>query len=370
MPKSRLNLMLMDETISRARRPIRLVTEARWETNRYLTELLAELAQLDVELRGFSLASFLAQFDVVHFHSHQFAWLQRRGLASLTRLIKLLLILTILSVRRKAVFWTVHDTEPYADEMGPLKRAVFAFVHRWFLARCDGFLFHSESARARLAAAGVNLAAKRFVIAEHPLFNHPLPSEAFDAEAARRALGLGSEKVLLLFGDFRANKRPHWFLETFAGFPEFGKVTVLVAGRQHSPLPGCALTDTRVRIYDRFIAESEVAMFFTAADWVVLPYREITTSGAMHSAAAFSKPCLTSDLPYFREKLTDAGTRFEYGNAESLRAALTEALALSSDAAAEVGRGFRARCRENTWKKLAQAQVALYQLGPVPVIDK
>ena len=55
----------------------------------------------------------------------------------------------------------------------------------------------------------------------------------------------------------------------------------------------------------QFISTEELVALYRAADIVVYPYRAITTSGALATGLALGKTIVASDLPVFRELLTD-----------------------------------------------------------------
>ena len=61
----------------------------------------------------------------------------------------------------------------------------------------------------------------------------------------------------------------------------------------------------RVKLHFRFISTEELVALYRAADVVVYPYRAITTSGALATGLALGKAIVASDLPVFRELLTD-----------------------------------------------------------------
>jgi glycosyltransferase involved in cell wall biosynthesis len=61
----------------------------------------------------------------------------------------------------------------------------------------------------------------------------------------------------------------------------------------------------RVTMEFRFVSTEELVALYRAADVVVYPYRAITTSGALATGLALGKTIAASDLPVFRELLTD-----------------------------------------------------------------
>ena len=58
-------------------------------------------------------------------------------------------------------------------------------------------------------------------------------------------------------------------------------------------------------LHDRFIKEDEVALFFSAADLVVQPYRSATQSGVTQIAYHFEKPMLVTDVGGLSEIVID-----------------------------------------------------------------
>jgi glycosyltransferase involved in cell wall biosynthesis len=61
----------------------------------------------------------------------------------------------------------------------------------------------------------------------------------------------------------------------------------------------------RVKLHFRFISTEELVALYRAASVVVYPYRAITTSGALATGLALGKAIVASDLPVFRELLTN-----------------------------------------------------------------
>jgi len=64
----------------------------------------------------------------------------------------------------------------------------------------------------------------------------------------------------------------------------------------------------KVNIIDRYISEDEMRDFFSAADLIVLPYRQAVTSGVIATAYGFGKPVLATDVGGFHEIVKDGFT--------------------------------------------------------------
>lgn len=78
-----------------------------------------------------------------------------------------------------------------------------------------------------------------------------------------------------------------------------------------------------------YVPNDEVAPYFKACDLVVLPYKRIYQSGVLLLAMSYGRAVVASDLPAFKEIITDkkTGFLFENGNSEHL----TETILALSD---------------------------------------
>ena len=54
--------------------------------------------------------------------------------------------------------------------------------------------------------------------------------------------------------------------------------------------------ENEIILYDRFIKDEEVSLFFSVADLVVQPYKSATQSGVTQIAFHFEKPMLVTDV--------------------------------------------------------------------------
>jgi D-inositol-3-phosphate glycosyltransferase len=59
-----------------------------------------------------------------------------------------------------------------------------------------------------------------------------------------------------------------------------------------------------VLLFDRFIKDDEVSLFFSVADLIVQPYRTATQSGVTQIAFHFEKPMLVTDVGGLSEIVT------------------------------------------------------------------
>lgn len=120
------------------------------------------------------------------------------------------------------------------------------------------------------------------------------------------------------------------FVESLEGIDE--SFTVWIIGSvDESAIESLTKLQTRRNVYKeaKYIPSEDLGMYFEYADITVLPYRQGTTSGALHLALAFETAVVTSDLPCFTEVIDDGvqGLIMEEYSAEELQSKLRVLLA-------------------------------------------
>jgi len=119
----------------------------------------------------------------------------------------------------------------------------------------------------------------------------------------------------------------------------------------------------RVKLHFRFISTEELVALYRAADVVVYPYRAITTSGALATGLALGKAIVASDLPVFRELLTDRESALLVDPLDV--AALGEALlAVTQDAALRERLAGKVRAMQfgdQSWLSIAKKTMETYE---------
>ena len=179
---------------------------------------------------------------------------------------------------------------------------------RYFLRGCDRFITLSEAVAGDLKQLRPDA---RVLTLPHPLYSHF--GEKLPREEAEARLGLQKgRKNLLFFGLIREYKGLDILLEAFRDLPE--DYQLIVAGEPYGSfdryqeiidgLPG----KDRVRLFLRYIKDSEVKQYFSAADVTVLPYRSATQSGISSVSYHFEVPMIVTDVGGLKDTIGDRGT--------------------------------------------------------------
>jgi beta-1,4-mannosyltransferase len=180
---------------------------------------------------------------------------------------------------------------------------------RRFIPRVDGAI--------SLSAAGLELAMERYpalreiptTIIPHGHYRAEYPPNPGDA---RKTLGIPEQaKVFMFFGAVRSYKNVSALVRAFR------KVTIPNALLYVSGVPSTlaiaeeimreAALDSRVRVKFEYIRVREVSTYLSAADLVVLPYREVLNSGSALLALSCNRPILVPDLGAMSELQADYG---------------------------------------------------------------
>jgi len=153
----------------------------------------------------------------------------------------------------------------------------------------------------------------------HPIYGHF--GEKLPREEAEKLLGLEpGKKNLLFFGLIRSYKGLDILLNAFGKLDN--SYQLIVAGEPYGSFDKYqAIIDSspakdRIKLFTRYIKDSEVKDYFSAADLAVLPYRSATQSGISAIAYHFEVPMVVTDVGGLRQSIGDCGTGLVAGKAD------------------------------------------------------
>jgi glycosyltransferase involved in cell wall biosynthesis len=266
---------------------------------------------------GCLLVNFVARRpDVVHI---QFLPLLSRGLRIEAWWLWIIRLLGIKLV------YTVHNVLPQDGTGG-----VAAYRRVYRLA--DRFICHDPVAAHRMLREFNVPSARVSTIPHGPLFENEC---AADGTMARKRLGFAvDECIVLCQGILRPYKGVSFLLRAWRVVCKQEKTTrlAIVGLGDAGMLQGVRDEvrdlgiEGRVLLDFRFVSVQEMADYYTSADVVVYPYREITTSGALLTGVVHAKAIVASRLPAFEEILRhgDNALLVRYGDVNALVAALLQ----------------------------------------------
>ena len=272
--------------------------------------------------------------------------------------------------------YTVHNLSQHEGEGGAVEVAAMQRL----LALADGVHVHAGymagEVRRQLARSGPVGPALPIAVIPHGHYLDAYPNN-ISRDDARRALRLSlavnhspltvatPSCALLFLGLLRPYKGLEELLPAFRSLPD-PDVALLIAGRPRpsdyaARLASQAASDPRVRWHPHFVPDAEVQLWMNAADAVVLPYRQITTSGAAMLAWSFGKPVIAPALPAFVEPMAAApflGLLYDPRAPDGLASALRQAADIDWSARRQ---SILTWVRQFDWPGIGQQMATFYQ---------
>ncbi len=274
-----------------------------------------------------------------------------------------------------AVVQTVHNARPHPGERSRFLGGVGGAGGVLLAREIDACVALSEATARALLAAEPALSPKLRIlppgIAAPAAPAQTAAGEAADRFAARHRLGLVPEAPIALFlGLIRPYKGLDLLLEAFVGVSrQLPQARLVVAGlprlsfRPYArQIERCGLGE-RVHTDLRYLPQTVMDDYLTAADLVVLPYREASQSAVLGAALARDRPVVATSTGALPEMLAETASEMliPAGDAAALAGAIGRLLG-DRPAAAELGRraGRAARLRYS-WPRSAAATLELYR---------
>jgi glycosyltransferase involved in cell wall biosynthesis len=201
----------------------------------------------------------------------------------------------------------------------------------WFLARRilwrgNAFIVMSEEDFALLRRALPWARIKGITHPPYDVFSRtPMPRDE-----ARTRLGIGNEPTLLFFGFVRRYKGLRYLFQALAAVRKEIPARLLVVGefwedeRPYREMVEKLGLQDAVQIHNTYVPNHELAVYFSAADVVVLPYLEATQSGVAQIALGFEKPTIATAVGGMADAIQDGETGLIVppGDAAALSAAI------------------------------------------------
>ncbi|MFH1155146.1 MAG: glycosyltransferase family 4 protein [Pseudomonadota bacterium] len=200
--------------------------------------------------------------------------------------------------------YTAHDPVPLE---GTTPHPFFS-AGRDLLMHADAILVHSRKGRLKLIQQGLN-PGKIHEIQMGPTLlaeTDPVPQDA-----ARRELGIpANSPTILFFGFIKPYKGLDLLLESMSAIQDaFPESRLVVAGKLMEPFS--QYNDILEKLPSRssiiwnldFIPTCRMSVYFSAADVVVAPYRQGSSSSVIDLAHYFNKPVVATDVGGLSEQV-------------------------------------------------------------------
>ena len=269
-------------------------------------------------------------------------------------LVKICSILRMFSSTK--IVFICHNVVPH--ETSPVDRMLSSIA---FLVP-HAFVVQSQEDRRNLLKM-----RKKAIVAAHPLpiFDF-FRSGEMTKEEARAEIGEGEGPLLLFFGLIRPYKGLRHLIEAMPSIGGRTGARLLVVGEFYEDSePYFELAEklgvsNRIGFVDRYIANEEVAAYFTAADLVMLPYISATQSAIAQVAVAFDRPMIATRVGGLPEVVSEEKTGFIVPPADPEGMADAVSRFFDEGWGERMAPNFEEEKRRFSWSSLADAIEGLY----------
>jgi glycosyltransferase involved in cell wall biosynthesis len=243
------------------------------------------------------------------------------------------------------------------------KRPGDKILTHYLTGSIDGAVVMSQTVLVDLRTFNSRIPAR---LSPHPLFDNY--GDAVSKKEASAALNLDpGNSYILFFGFIRAYKGLDLLIEAFSSEKLRNRgIKLIIAGefyeddKPYRDLIQKFNLGNDVLIYDKFIRDEEVSLFFSIADLVVQPYKSATQSGVTQIAFHFNKPMIVTDVGGLREIVPDGRCGYVVNPDPD---AITEAIADYYDNAREKSftEGVIREKEKFSWKRMTSSILEIWK---------
>jgi len=308
--------------------------------------------------------------NILHLHWLELLYSAPTTTRSIRRLAAVLAGLAWVKARGGKIVYTVHNLHPH--EQGEAPSTMNRVANAALSVLADALHVHDEEARVgaaqiygRSPRRGYGVPPDRIYVVPHGSYLGAYPNDC-TRQQARAKLGLAEGAIVYLcLGQIRRYKGIEDLIAAFKQLSaEADNCQLVLAGHVHDAAYAEYLAElTRgqkaVLTWFRYVEDAELQYFMNACDVCVLPYRDITTSGAAILAFSFGKPVIAPALGGFSELLANGrGIVYDPKSGDGLLHALQE---VRSGDMGSAGQQALAWAREHEWRALTPRFMRIYE---------
>ncbi|OKH11498.1 glycosyltransferase [[Limnothrix rosea] IAM M-220] len=299
--------------------------------------------------------------DVLHLH-----WLNpylkgENWFVKFVYCIKFLIDICLVKLLGVKIVWTIHNLAAHNTKFPRLEKV----VKQCFLWLNDQTIVHSEAAKVLVLQAYFVSEAKVTVI-PHGHYRDVYPA-AIAPELAREKLGLPPTGLIFLnFGLLKPYKGVDKLIEIWRSHSEDLQDTqLLIVGKALDEDYGETLMQLSasvggIELRDEFVPETEIHLYFSAADVVVLPFQQILTSGSLLLAMSYGKPIIAPRFASLEETIGNASDLLYDADQEDALWQIIQRATAQSDLM-DLSQRTKIVCDALNWSAIAKRTRDLYQ---------
>lgn len=196
----------------------------------------------------------------------------------------------------------IHNAIPHE------KRFFDKAFAKYFFKKCDGFVVLSEPVKDDLKKL---IPQAKVVMTPHPIYDHY--KERINKSEACQLLDIDADKKnLLFFGLIRDYKGLDLLIEAMSDLDD--SYQLIIAGecygdfQKYQQLIDKSPFKKNIKVFEQYIHDDMVTTLFSAADVLVLPYRDATQSGVVAVAYQMELPMIATNVGALGETVFSSNT--------------------------------------------------------------
>lgn len=337
--------------------------------SQYLEQWSAGLREegLDVVLGTGRLSATIRTFlreglpEVIHIHWLAAFLVSDSRVATLLKSVATVVGLVLAKAMGVNVVWTVHDQYEHRRRHPEIERSVKRALVRYVF---DAVITHTDASRDRIVRT-YNLdgeAEERFHVVPHGHYLNRYEDD-IGRDEARDKLGIDRDAFVYgYFGLVRPYKQVPELIRAF-GERDRDDERLLVVGNAYIESLQREVEDLSRKTSGthsvlEFVPDDAVQRYLRAMDVLVLPYRDITTSGTAILGMCFGRPVIAPGIGCLPEVLAEQQQLlYPLHGPAGLQAALDNARDADLEA---IGERNRERVARNGWGGIAEETVSIY----------
>lgn len=229
--------------------------------------------------------------DILHIHWTYPFLIAKSRFGTIVKSVKFICELLLLKSFGIKIIWTVHNI---VDHEGKFKSTEL-FFNKLLIKLCDKLIVHCQSAKTEIMKMYDKEDSSIEVIPHGSYIG--LYENMITREDARRKLNIDiDDKVILYFGQVRPYKGIPELIDVFKRLKD-EKCKLLIVGKplndeiRENIINSCIGNSNIINIL-KFVPDDDIQIYMNAADVVVLPFKDILTSGSAILSMSFGRPII------------------------------------------------------------------------------
>lgn len=258
------------------------------------------------------------------------------------------------------VIWTIHNAISHNSKFPRLE----LWTSRALVKIVDRVIVHNHVARDEIVRL-YQLNPAKIAVIPHGHYREIYPKAIAKSEARRQLSLPESDKIYLNFGMLKPYKGIERLLQLWQENQSIFKGnSLLIAGKALDDSYGQMLTKQaseteNVILHNKFVADEQIHLYFSAANVVVLPFERMLTSGSLILAMSYGKPIVAPRMGSIPETLGTADwLLYDPDDERGLLHAIKDSTQIDLDA---LERLVSESCDRLNWSAIAQKTVSIYQ---------